>query len=564
VPFGQREIEGVSVMRHLLKRGADAAPVNSVVREPSLRFNAARAVDIPSHEDLLAMQPAFVKALAAELRVREISSRLCPVLLADHSVAIFSLAEHVGSDQADALAGHIRAEGYRLAEPQRYVLAAPLLLAVARNQLGETDKARAASSLSPTALAQAFQDMVEWGVRHGASDLHINIRSTDADSEVRYTLSGRYVAPERFRRIPTTMLFDMLSVAWMDIRGGNGAVFDPLAEQQGSLLRQVDGKPVLLRWASLSTDHGPSVCIRLLERTANSQHLTLEQLGYLPEQIGAIEQAMRTPGGAVIFAGAVGSGKSTTLASLVSRIPEDRKVITLEDPVEYLIPRALQNTVVRGTGFEAADGFSVKLRALKRSAMNDVLLGEIRDRETGAAFMDLAGAGVSVYTTTHALSARLIPERLASDFIGVSRDFLCIPGVLKLLVYQALLPVLCPHCAQEGIHRNGVGGSEIRRRNPKGCSQCRAGADSALWGYAGRTVVAECIAPAAVPGFLESLRIPGRAVAADGQTALDCAVGKALVGHVDLSDVEACFGPFDPVQTRPWGSSQPGLRMVSA
>src|SRR5690606_16973380 len=119
----------------------------------------------------------------------------------------------------------------------------------------------------------------------------------------------------------------------------------------------------------------------------------------------------------------------------------------IEDPVEYRIPGAIQNTVVRDLDANAQDAFAAKLRAIKRAAMNDVLLGEIRDDETGRAFMDLVGSGVNVYTTVHASSASLIPARLASDFIRVSPDFLATPGMLKLLVYQALMPVLCARCA---------------------------------------------------------------------------------------------------------------------
>src|SRR5690606_27714547 len=123
------------------------------------------------------------------------------------------------------------------------------------------------------------------------------------------------------------------------------------------------------------------------------------------------------------------------LASLIAGLPKHRKVITIEDPVEYLIPASIQNTVSRQLDAAAHDSFSSKLRALKRSAMTDVLLGEVRDQETGRAFMDLAGSGVNVYTTVHAPSAARIPDRMASDFIGVSRDFLATPGVLKLLVF---------------------------------------------------------------------------------------------------------------------------------
>ncbi len=563
---------------------------------PAARFNTSQAIVIANSDEFMALSPPFLRTLCTELEVEGLSGRLCPVLLGDHSVAILSLAEHVGSDQADELARRIRQYGYALAVPQRYVLAAPLLLAIARKQItAQTSLARQdlSGQASKTALADAFQDMVEWGVRHGASDLHVNVRLREDESEVRYTLAGRYVAPERFRRIPTTTLMDMLSVAWMDINGGNGAVFDPLVEQQGRLIRYVDGRKVMLRWASLAADQGPSVCLRILERDAVALCSSLDQLGYLPGQIQVIERAMISEGGAIVLAGTVGSGKSTTLASLMATIPEDRKVITIEDPVEYLIPRAIQNTVVRDLGGTDHDGFSAKLRTLKRSAMNDVLIGEIRDCETGRAFMDLAGSGVNVYTTTHAPSAALIGERLASDFIGVSRDFLATPGVLKLLVYQVLLPKLCPHCALpctelltrtgttgvqgrsatqwklwlERVRRlYGCDGEQLKIRNPSGCRTCRNAQVPRLNGYAGRTVAAEYIEPALSAGFLDAVKhraytspisqissfIPHSVQAEPsdvaGWSAMQCAVYKAFQGQIDPRDIEPRFQSFETLE----------------
>mgnify|MGYP003583058674 FL=1 len=555
-------------------------------------FDTSQAVVISSSDEFVGLSPAFLRSLSSELEVDALAARLCPVLLADHSVAILSLAEHVGSDQANELARRVQQYGYVLATPQRYVLAAPLLLAIARNQVTAQTLIRQRSALmdqSKTALADAFQDMIEWGIRHGASDLHLNVKLHEAESEVRYTLAGRYVAPERFRRMPTSTLVDMLSVAWMDIRGGNGAVFDPLIEQQGRMTKRVDGKTILLRWASLAADQGPSVCLRLLQRETVSACPSLEQLGYLPHQVSVIERAMLSEGGSIVFAGTVGSGKSTTLASLIAGIPEHRKVITIEDPVEYLIPRAIQNTVTRDLAAAAHDGYAAKLRTLKRSAMSDVLLGEIRDHETGRAFMDLAGSGVNVYTTTHAPSAALIGERLASDFIGVSRDFLATPGVLKLLVYQVLLPRLCVHCALPAVDllRAGkeLGGQartaaqwrqwldrlqrlyacdprSLRIRNPSGCSACFNKQMSDLNGYAGRTVAAEYIEPALSPGFLESIQRSqslghwfagsntGLANEFDSshsqvQTALQCAVYKASQGEIDPREIEPRFQSFE-------------------
>ena len=405
-------------------------------------YAASEARVLQDTETLLAMKPALRRSLCTEFGVESLSARICPVELDDGSAAIFALAEHVGSDQANELARRLLEAGYQAAQPARYVLNASLLLAVARNAFRNSEEGMA-SIPSRSALAEAFHEIVEWGVRHRASDIHLNVNLQQAESEVKYSLFGRYVAPECFRRMPTRMLLEMLSVAWMDISGGNGAVFDPGSEQQGSLFRRYLGRDVMLRWASMASDSGPSVCLRLLEKNHAANIPPLESLGYTSEQIEMLEEAIFSGGGAVVFAGTVGSGKSTTLASLIARLPSERKVVTIEDPVEYTIPRATKTPSRVGWIPMPTPLLATKLRALKRSAMSDVLLGEIRDRETGLAFMDLAGSGVNVYTSVHAPSVTFIPERLASDFIGVSRDFLSMPGTLKLLVWQALLPRLC-------------------------------------------------------------------------------------------------------------------------
>ncbi|MBP6020188.1 MAG: Flp pilus assembly complex ATPase component TadA [Burkholderiaceae bacterium] len=551
------------------------------------RYDSAQAISITNAEQLFTMQPSCVELLDQQFSVQSLVGRLCPVLLDDGTVALFALAEHVGSDQADELSRRIVQQGYRPASPARYILAAPLLLAIGRRQLllsSGLATAVGAVEHSTTALADAFQDLVEWGVRHHASDLHINLLQGEAVSEVRYTVAGRYVAPECFRGMPTSMLSDMLAVAWMDIRGGNGAVFDPLSEQQGSIVKTVSGQRVMLRWASLAAERGPSVCLRLLVRATDAMAPDLQELGYLPDQVRQIQRSLMAEGGAVVFAGTVGSGKSTTLASLISRLPDDRKVITVEDPVEYLIPGAIQNTVARALDVDAHDHYAAKLRALKRSAMSDVLLGEIRDAETGLAFMDLAGSGVSIYSTVHAPSAALVAERLASDFIGVSRDFLATPGMLKLLVYQALLPVLCLNCALpadsllEGAGRGqwqasldtitavyGDISSGLKVRNPEGCSACREAQLMSLAGYAGRTVAAEILEPALRPGYLHSVQtrclqywleneqeqsLSPMAMENTRRSAMDSAMIKAFQGLIDPRDIESRFQSFQTLRLR--------------
>lgn len=583
----------------------DITATNASYLPPMARFDVSTATAITGKTQLDSMQPGVVRSLSAELGVEALVARLCPVLMSDQCVALFALAEYVGSDQADALLRRIVSHGYTLADPPRYVLDAPLLLAVARNQLqgGGMDEPTGPPH-SRTALAAAFQDLIEWGVRHEASDVHLNVQRDRPESEIRFTVRGRYVAPERFRHIPTRMVLDMLAVAWMDIQGGNGALFDPHAEQQGSLVRRVGNADVVVRWASLAADTGPSVCLRLLVQSAETARQDLNTLGYLPDQVADIERVMVSQGGAVVFAGAVGSGKSTTLATLISRIPGDRKVITIEEPVEYRIPNAIQNTVARSLSDANPQTYASKLRTLKRSAMTDVLLGEVRDRETGQAFMDLAGAGINIYTTLHAPSAATVPERLCSDFIDVSRDFLLTPGVLRLLVFQALLPRLCTHCSQpvkalvrsvqEGAgwgraprqwgqwldligQTYGVEAESMRVRKPGGCSKCQGAATPELTGYAGRVVAAELIEPALQPGYLDSVRtgdvaqwlqLQNQQLARHGlhgtavwRSAMDNAVRQAIDGQVDPRDIERHFQAFETRHSQ-LRAAEPMLRAV--
>ncbi|MGN6580202.1 MAG: GspE/PulE family protein [Bordetella sp.] len=546
---------------------------------------------LESPDDLAALTPRFARSLGADFDLAALSGRVCPVLFEDGRAALFALADYVDGDQADELGRMLLRRGLRMAQPHRYIVAPSLLLTVARGQFRGASTDRAGVPASParrSALASMFAEFVRWGVRAGASDLHVNVNERGGASQVRYTINGAYVAPECFEGIAASTLHEVLAVAWMDVRGGNGAVFDPRIEQQGRIAMQVDGAAFTLRWASLAADAGPSVCLRLLRLDTPDGGSTLSQLGYLPSQERALEAAREREGGAIVIAGIVGSGKSTTLATLMRGIDPARKVITLEDPVEYLIGNALQNTVGRSLSAEPQHPFDAKLRTIKRSAMNDLLIGEVRDHETGRAFMDLAGSGASVYTTTHTGSALMIPERLASDFIGISRDFLATPGVLKLLVYQTLLPRLCPACALpiDALWRDAcsrreplreaipawrawadefgrVFGAEPRRlrvRNPAGCPACnRPGLERmALSGCAGRTVVAEMFEPADDAILLDCIRrrdnpslmrhlagLP-RTPADDsdmtGKAVSLCAVYKALQGEIDARALARQFG----------------------
>lgn len=513
---------------------------------------------LDTHEQLQAVLPEFERLLCTDIGTQALASRLAPALLKNGRAVLLGLHEHIHSDQADGVLLRLRQAGYRLQQPVRYVLAPHVLLALSRVKTSLNFALNQRGTHSD--LKQAFQRIVQWAWQHQASDIHINVQLQQATSSVLFSIGGRYVAPENYQHISTQLLVDMLAVVWMDIEGGNGAVFDPHTEQQGRYQVQLEDRHLQLRWASMAADTGPSVCLRLLDLGQGRQLPQLSELGYRPDQLHQFQRLVLAEGGAVVLAGNVGSGKSTTLAALMQCIPAHRKIITLEDPVEFRLPAAIQNSLGRRLDMPAHEAFASKLRALKRSAMHDVLLGEIRDCETGRAFMDLVGAGISVYTTLHAASVATISERLASDFIGVSREFMAMPGLLKLLVYQALLPRLCPHCSLEesktdgrskhyaDLHKQaehmGLALRRLRTRNLAGCDQCRAQSLPAQYGYAGRQLVAELLEPALLPDACARIRAARPLL--DYSTPLPPLVADAwdyvAQGVVAPCDVEQRFG----------------------
>ena len=230
-----------------------------------------RPPELLTPEAVAGMVPAFVRALVREFDLATLSGRLCPVLLEGANAAIFAVKEYLVGDQIDEVERMVKAAGYRMASPARYVLPAPLLLMIARGRYTAPVPGRIAGGNQAeraSALAALFLDIVRWGVKQGASDVHINVDQRRDAGDIRYTIHGEYVGTDRFTGLSSATLLEVLAVAWMDVRGGNGAVFDPALEQQGRISLTVDAAPIVLRWASLAADSGPSVCLRILRLDA--------------------------------------------------------------------------------------------------------------------------------------------------------------------------------------------------------------------------------------------------------------------------------------------------------
>jgi len=553
--------------------------------DPDVRPPDEPRGDLGTMKDIADLHPRF-RALKVDWSGPDAAIIACVAELEGDQYAVFVKRGQLDSDIFRAVlerAKHADRHGRGVVI---YTVAPVVLLTLVRERLGAKDlAAKLVTEGGRSAVRTGLHDLIAWQIRNGASDLHLNIDMTSTLSKVSATIDGQYVTPAHLV-MPTDRMLEMAHVGWQDVSGGNGAVFSTKVEQQGRFYEVIDDRNYLLRWGSFVADTGPSITIRALDLDAKVESVDFASLGFLPSQVEQLERAMQSLGGAIVIGGVPGSGKTTTIGQLIVRLPPTRKKMSIEDPAEQRFPGALQASLSRSHTDADKEAFQAKLMALKRAAASDVFLGEIRDTLTGQAFQDITQAGSSCYTTLHVGGALSIPQRLASVQIGIPWDVLGSPRFLKLLAHQTLLPVLC-ECALPanalfsgaadpiGVQRSGdwwrrymarierlyrIGHDSIRIRNPEGCAHCRQKAIPELYGYAGRTVVAEIFEPGVDPEALraishgDELRLlqifqAQRTAAYDdpnmhGKTAMECAVYKMSKGAIDPRDLEQHFVAF--------------------
>jgi type II secretory ATPase GspE/PulE/Tfp pilus assembly ATPase PilB-like protein len=549
-------------------------------------------------EATLAAAMTFTRTLAEEIDLSPaLASTICPVEVGDRQFAVLCTDKALGSGELDEVVRALLKRGYRPADgipPNLYVTRVPVLvLSVSKGHITGHDlskRKKVQGSSAESTLWKNFVDIVGWAIQENASDIHMNIVDLAERSQIRFHIDGQYVGPERFI-MPTSVLTQMAQVVFQQSRGGNGPKFQPLIEQQCRIFLEVDNNQrrerVMLRWASMATDDGPQITLRGLRLDAQANESTLESLGYLPSQRAQIERVQLSLGGAIIATGVLGSGKTTFLATLMNGVTGNRKKISIEDPREYVLPGTHQNTVVRTLDADDDGAYLAKVRTLKRAAVNDFMLGEIRDRQTGAVFQDMLEAGINVYTTVHERRHFRIPGRLAGQSIGVDRGVLATPANLKLLIAQVLLPVNCPECSIPVVDVLGskvvgfdsvrftdyfkrverlfaLDPSGMRLRNPMGCQHCQRDGLPELAGYRGRVVAAELLEPDDT--LLELVRdsrnielehyvdsMPRASLDnsnADNKSALEVAMYHVKCGKVDPRMVEPRFEAFETIELR--------------
>ncbi len=266
-------------------------------------------------------------------------------------------------------------------------------------------------------------------IRSGASDVHIEPEGYFV--RVRYRLDGQLTQIKSFHRDYWAAILVRIKI----MSGMN--IAESRNPQDGRISSNALGREVDFRVSTLPTVHGENVVLRLLDK--RKALVPLDKLGFSEHNDTLLKKLIKRPEGIIVVTGPTGSGKTTTLYSILSYINSmDINIMTLEDPVEYQLPLIRQTQVREGSGVDFASG----IKALLRQDPDVIFVGEVRDEETAIMAVRSALTGHQVYSTLHTNDALGAIPRLVD--IGVPRHLLV--GTLICSIAQRLARKLCPHC----------------------------------------------------------------------------------------------------------------------
>jgi general secretion pathway protein E len=317
--------------------------------------------------------------------------------------------------------------------------------------------------------------LIENAIAAEASDIHIE--PFEDTLRVRYRLDGilfdQESPPRRLRDAVTSRIKLMAEMNIAERR----------LPQDGRIRVSLQGRRVDIRVSTIPTVHGESIVMRLLDR--QSVFLPLERLGFAAETLAHFENLITRPHGVFLVTGPTGSGKTTTLYGALDKINSpDRKIITIEDPVEYQLKGINQIPVKPKIGLTFANG----LRHIVRQDPDVILVGEIRDLETVEIAIQASLTGHLVFSTLHTNDAPGAIPRLQD----MGAEPYLIASVLEGVLAQRLVRRVCPACRVPDtppladLQALGVTASpDLRLSRGKGCEECRG------TGYRGRTGIYE-------------------------------------------------------------------------
>ena len=337
---------------------------------------------------------------------------------------------------------------------------------------GSTEIANAAESEDTAAadgdapIIKLVINMLVEAFNHRASDIHIEPLETSV--RVRYRVDGKLieVANHPKKLLPAI-------IARLKVMSTSMSIAEKRLPQDGRIQIKVAGKDVDLRVSSVPSNHGESIVMRILDKSGLV--LGLPELGFFSDDQSTFERLLALPDGIILVTGPTGSGKTTTLYGCLNVINRpDKKIITVEDPVEYEMAGINQVMVKSDIGMT----FSNALRAMLRQAPNIIMIGEIRDAETANIAINASLTGHLVFSTLHTNDAPSAVARLAD--IGIKR-FL-IASAVRAVLAQRLVRKLCPACKApidlsdkelRALRLDASRMTDATIFGPVGCEKCR-------------------------------------------------------------------------------------------
>ena len=427
--------------------------------------------------------PTVTKAVSAEIAKRY---GVVPIVADDDSVTV-ALSDPMGYDAVDSLRFVLAGKDVQAVLcPLGEVKAAMAKLYATGEEADVTtrdesaDDASAAAGDDDNAVIKLANMIITTAIKMKASDIHVE--PMEKEFRIRYRIDGalrKMDSPPKRLQGAIISRFKIMSKM---------KISEKRVPQDGRIQISVGGKDLDLRVSSVPTNHGESIVMRILDKT--NLALGLPQLGFLTDDQATFERLIKLPDGVVLVTGPTGSGKTTTLYACLGQInTPDKKLITVEDPVEYQMSGINQVQVNKDVGLD----FSAALRSILRQAPNIVMIGEIRDAETADIAMEAALTGHLVFSTLHTNDAPSAVTRLLD--IGV-KPFL-VASALRAAMAQRLVRAICESCKEAytptereikmltGL--SGGSGAQVPERmyHGAGCDKC------GRTGYKGRKGIFE-------------------------------------------------------------------------
>lgn len=325
-------------------------------------------------------------------------------------------------------------------------------------------------------VEQVTESILVDGIRRGATDIHFH--PEESVTRVRYRLDGVLKQVDVIPRSITSAVTSRIKIL------GELDISEKRLPQDGRARLDVDGRQVDLRISTMPCSHGESVVLRVLDRSNGS--VPLHELGFRDEVTAELKRIADRPHGLFLVTGPTGSGKTTTLYSVLAHVDAiTRNVATIEDPIESNLPFIRQSQVDTAIGFT----FDRGLRSLLRQDPDVILVGEIRDQETAGMAIKASMTGHLVFATLHTNTAIGAVSRLAD--MGIAPYL--IEDALVAVLGQRLVRRVCPACTTmeppDEKERALLGPGVDLVPRITGCERCHES------GYSGRSVISELFVP---------------------------------------------------------------------